>query len=340
MNKRLLICGVILCLLSCNFTREQHGQVLVNQQLIESNIQAVQPAENIDISIQTTNNHDSILIVKLKVSPKTPKDSLNGEQAKRVIASFITILPSMQTYTAYKVIFLKKDGAISTRSIEYLFPVTAELASRVTDYKDSTKTSMGYMAPGWTYMNKDLDFSVALNPGWYFVSDENDSTVFYPIGSDLNQLPQYRLDSDRKVTYLTLSHLDLGSDHTVLSISKKDSVLKKSAKGLPIYGGPIVTFGLVMNLFHTEDEYLQNLNETFNNKKLPSGQIKTYHFGNADFRGYQFTNPDGNGKMVHFLMVIKQFRRVTLIVRIIYSNAKEFEDVKQELSGVKILQVS
>jgi hypothetical protein len=84
------------------------GQVLVNQPLIESNIQAVQPAENIYISIQTTNDHDSILIVKLKVSPKTPVNSLNAAQAKLVIASFITILPSMRDYRAYKVIFLKK----------------------------------------------------------------------------------------------------------------------------------------------------------------------------------------------------------------------------------------
>jgi hypothetical protein len=195
---------------------------------------------------------------------------------------------------------------------------------------------MGFMSPGWTYMNKDLNFSVALNPGWYFVSDENDSTVFYPIGSDLNQFPQYRLDSDRKVTYLTLSHLYPGSDYTVLSISKKDSVLKRSAKGLPVYDGPIVTFGLVMNLFHSEDEYLENLNVILYNKKLSSSQIKTYRFGNTDFRGYQFSNPDGNGKSIHFLMVIKQFRRVTMIVRIIYSSTKEFEDVTQELSGVKM----
>jgi hypothetical protein len=336
MNKGLLTCWVILCFTSCKFTREQHGQVLVNQPLIESNIQAVQPAENIDISIQTTNDHDSILIVKLKVSPKTPLDSLNAARAKLVIASFITILPSMRTYSAYKVIFLKKDGAISTRSIEYLLPMTAELVSRVTNFKDTTKTAMGYMAEGWIYINKDLNFSAALNPGWYYVSDENDTTVFYPIGSDLNQLPQYRLDSDRKVTYLTLSHLDPGSDHLVLTISKNGSVLKKSSKGLTIYGGPMVSFGLVMNLFHSEDEYLQNLNEALYDKKLPSKQIKTYRFGNADFRGYEFSNPDGNGKSIHFLMVIKQFRRVTLIVRIIYSSAKEFEEVKQELSGVKM----
>jgi hypothetical protein len=35
-------------------------------------------------------------------------------------------------------------------------------------------------------------------------------------------------------------------------------------------------------------------------------------------------------------MVIKQFRRVTLIIRIVYSSAKEFEEVTQELSGVKM----
>lgn len=49
---------------------------------------------------------------------------------------------------------------------------------------------MGFIDPGWTYINKDLNLKLPLKTDWYYVSEENDSLVYFSIGSEVNQLPQ------------------------------------------------------------------------------------------------------------------------------------------------------
>jgi hypothetical protein len=341
MAKILLACLFIASFTSCSITSENKGQIFVNQQLIESSIQSVQPADQIALSIQTTNNRDSTLIVRLTVDPKIPDDNLNSSRAKEVMSSFITILPNLKTFTFCKIIFIKKNGSVisTSRSREFLFHMTPELATRVANYKDSARASIGYIDPNWTYINKDLNLSLKLKNDWYYVSEENDSLVYYSIGSDVNQLPQYRTDEDRKVTFRTLSNLDPGNAYPIFRISK-DKMLPIGIQGrVNGHPGPAIFAGLVNNLFLSEDEYLKNVYELLLSRKFTEKEIHSFVFGNATFRGHQLMNTMKDGSRNYNLTVIKRFRSVTLLLSIHYSNEKELEEIKHELSDLKINQL-
>ncbi|HMG68024.1 MAG TPA: hypothetical protein VK588_10065 [Chitinophagaceae bacterium] len=300
----------------------------------------MQPAEHIELSEQITNNRDSILIVSLTVDPKIPDDSLNATRAKLVLSSFITILPNqnLRSFSSCKIVFLKKEGSLvsKSRAIEYICPMTADLVNRVDNFKDSTRAAIGYIDPNWTYNNQDLNLSLPLKAGWYYASDEHDSLVYYAIGSDISQLPQYRTDTDRKVTFLTLQSLDPGSAYPVLQLSKSKELLTGSQNGKFAYKGQVISIGLTLNLFDSEDEYLKKLVELYFSKKLPDNEIHSYRFGNASFRGHQFAHQIKNGKMVYNLTAIKRFPKVSLMLNLMYLNDKELEEIKNELSGLKI----
>ena len=340
MTKRLLACFLACCLFSCNFTFKKSGQLFVNQQLIESNIREVQPVKDIEFSVQTTNNRDSMLIVSLTVDPKIPDNSLNATRAKMVISSFITILPSqnLKSFSSCKIIFIKKEGSpiSKSRSVGFICPMTPDLKTRVDNYKDSSRAAIGYIDTSWTYINQDLNLSIPLKSGWYYASDENSSYVYYAIGSDVNQLPQYRTDTDRKVTFLTLQGLDPGDAYPVLQLSKNKDLLMVKQNGAFDYKGPMISVGLTLNLFDSEDEYLKNLYELFYSKKLSEKEVHTFHFGNADFRGHQFSHEMKNNKEIYNLTAIKRFRKVSLMLNLIYSNDQEFEEIKNELNGLII----
>jgi len=306
-----LFCFLVCCFLSCNFTVKKTGQLFVNQQLIESNIRSVQTAEHIELSIQITNNRDSILIVSLTVDPKIPDDSLNAARAKLVLSSFITILPNqnLRSFSSCKIVFLKKEGSLVSKSkaIEYICPMTADLVTRVDNYKDSARVNIGYIDPNWTYINQDLNLSLPLKAGWLYVSEEQDSIRYYAIGSDINQLPQYRTDMDRKVTFLTLQNLHPGDAYPVLQLIKNKELLTVADKEKTEHRGPAIVAGLVLIHFDSEDEYMKNLFELYFKKKLPDNEIHSYHIGNADLRGHQFAHNDKYGQRVYYLSVIKRF---------------------------------
>jgi len=265
MTKTLLVCFLVCCFLSCNFTVNKTGQLFVNQQLIESNIRAVQPAEHIELSAQITNNRDSMLIVILTVDPKIPDDSLNAARAKLVLLSFIAILPSqnLRSFSSCKIVFLKKEGSFvsKSRAIEYICPMTVDLVTRADNYKDSARANIGYIDPNSTYINQDLNLSLPLKAGWLYVSEEQDSIRYYAIGSDINQLPQYRTDTDRKVTFLTLLNLHPGDAYPVLQLIKNKELLTVADKEKTEHRG---------------------------------------HIGNSDLRGHQFAHNDKYGQTVYY----------------------------------------
>jgi hypothetical protein len=337
---RLLLAFILFCpFLSCNYTKTNSGQLFVNQQLIESSIQAVQPAEHIYLSVRTTNDRDSVLIVQLTVDPKIPDDSLNAHRAKLVLSSFLAILPSqsLTSLTSCKIVFLKTSGSLisKSRSIAFTCPITADLTALVANYKDSTKTDIGYIDPNWTYINKDLKLSLTLKSDWSYASEEHDSILYYTIGSDINQLPQYRTDSNRKVTFLTLQKMAPAASYTVLQLYNTNDI-KETASVKYNYQGPLITAGLILNNFDSEDEYMKNLYEMYFSKKLPDDEIHSYNFGNAVFRGHQLSRPDKNGRTIYLLSVIKRFRKVSLVLNMKYTDNKEYEEIKSELSGLKI----
>jgi hypothetical protein len=338
MIKRLLACFLICCFLSCNFFTMKTDQLFVNQELIEASILAVQPAKHIELRIETTNNRDSVLVVSLTVDPKIPDDSLNAARANLILSSFVAILPnqSLKSLTTCRIEFLKKEEALKIRTIVFICPMTADLAIQVDNYKDSSRAAIGYIDPGWTYINKDLNLSLSLKPDWFYASEENNAIVYYAIGSDINQLPQYRTDTDRKVTFLTLRKLTPGAAYTVLQLIKTKEPSTATHNGQNVYQGPAITAGLILNHFDSEDEYLKNLYALFFRKKLPENEIHSYRFGNASFRGEQFNHPDKNGKMIYYLSTIKRFRKVSLVLNMSYSNDKELEEVKHELSDLNI----
>ena len=340
MTKQLLACFLISCLLSCNFTFKKSGQLFVNQQLILSKIFEVQHAQEIELSVQTTNNHDSVLIVSLTVDSKIPDDSLSLSKAKMVLGSFITILPvqDLNSFTTCKIIFIKKEGTVisKSRSIEYICSMTPELVSQVDNYKDSSRAAIGYIDPHWTYINQDLKMSLALNPGWLYASEENDSIVYYDIGSDINQLPQYRTDTDRKVTFLTLQDLGPGGAYPVLQLCKSKESLTNSKNGKFAYKDPVILVGLALNHFDSEDDYIKLIYGLFYKKKMSENNIRSFRFGNAGFRGFRFERGMENGKTIYNLAAIKKFRKVSLFLNLIYSNDQEFEEIKNELSSLNI----
>ena len=340
MTKQLLACFLISCLLSCNFTFKKSGQLFVNQQLIVSNINEVQPAREIELSVQTTNNHDSVLIVSLTVDPKIPDDSLSLSKSKMVLGSFITILPAqdLKSFTTCKIVFIKKEGAVisNSRSIEYICSMTPELVSQVDNYKDSARAAIGYIDPHWTYINQDVNLSLPLKPSWLYASEENDSIVYYDIGSDINQLPQYRTDTDRKVTFLTLQNLGPGGAYPVLQICKSKASLTGSQNGKFDYKDPVIFVGLALNHFDSEDDFIKLIYGLFYKKKMSENDIRSYRFGNADFRGFQFKREMENSKTVYNLAAIKKFRKVSLVLNLIYSNDQELNDIKNELGSLNI----
>jgi hypothetical protein len=340
MTKTLAGCFLICCFLSCNITSTNTGQLFVNQKLIESSIREVQPAKEIKLSIQTTNNRDSILIVNLSVDPKIPDDSLNADRVRLILSSFLAILPkqNLESFSSCKVIFLKTEGSVITKSraIEFDCPVTDDLLNRVSNYKDSSRASIGFIDPNWTYFNKELNVSLPLKAGWFYASDEHDSLVYYAIGSDINQLPQYRTDPDRKVTFLTLRGLSPGVPYSVLELSKKNEPSEEIDKAKADYWGPRISAGLILNRFESEDEYLKKLYELVSSKKLPKDEIHSYIFGNARFRGLYFERPNENGKMIHYISALRQFTKVSLVVNLQYSNTKELEEIKNNLSDLNI----
>jgi hypothetical protein len=160
--------------------------------------------------------------------------------------------------------------------------------------------------------------------------------VYYAVGSDINQLPQYRTDTDRKVTFLTLLNQGPGAVYPVLQLIKNKELSTTADKEKNKYRGPAIIAGLVLSHFDSEDEYLKNLFGLFFKKKLSDKEIHSYHLGNASFRGHQFAHNDKNGQMVYYLSVIKRFRKVGLVLTMKYSNDKELEEIKNELSGLKI----
>ena len=329
MTKSLLACCFSICLLSCNFTLQKTGQLFVNQQLIVSNILRGAKAGNLEIelSVQTTNNHDSILIISLTVNPKIPDDSLNLSKAKMVLGSFITILPAqdLKSFTTCKIVFIKKEGTVvsNSKSVEYICSMTPEFISQVDNYKDSSRTAIGYIDPHWTYINQDLNLSLPLKSGWLYASEENDSIVFYDIGSDINQLPQYRTDTDRKVTFLTLQNQNPGEAYQVLQLCKSKEAMKSAQKGKFDYSGPVIFVGMNWNHFDSDDEYVKILFESFYKKNMPEKEIHSYRFGNAEFRGHRFGSQTKNGKKIYNLTAIKRFRKVSLVLNLIYSNDQE-----------------
>jgi hypothetical protein len=341
MIKALIACLLIYCLLSCTFKTRNTGQVFVNQDLIERNIQAVQPAQHIAFAIETTDNHDSVLVISLTVDPKIPDDSLNAWKARLIMSSFVTILPdqNLRSLSSCKIIFLKKEGSFSTRSIGFAGPITPELVTKVANYKDSSKVSIGYINPDWAYVNKELNLSLPLKAGWFYTSEEHDSLVYYGIGSDINQLPQFRTDTDRKVTFITLRSLDPGNAYPVLQLTKKNESLMGPVAEKNEFRGPFIFAGLVLNRFDSEDEYLQELYMRDFAKKIPKKEIETFHFGNVYLRGKTFAHPDKDGKQIYFLSAIKRLKKVSLMLNLKYSNNKELNDIENELSGLNINQV-
>jgi hypothetical protein len=342
MTKTLPACFLVCCFLSCTFTTTtiNTGPLFVNQNLVESNIRAVQPAENIELSIQTRNNRDSMLIVKLTVDPKIPNDSLNAAKAKLILTSFLTVLPNRDliSLSSCKIIFIKKEaGAVSTtREIGFICPITPDLTTQVANYKDSARVAIGYMDPQWTYVNPELKISLPLKAGWFYSSEENDSLVYYAIGTDINELPQYRTDTGRKVSFTTLRKLTPGDAYPVLQLVRNNSFFPVKSGGKIAYRGPAIYARLILNNFDSEDEYLQNLYELYFSKKLPKDEIHFYPFGNANFRGHQFEHADKNGKSIYYLSLLKRFRKVSLVLNLQYSNKYELEGIKQELSDLKI----
>lgn len=340
MTKTLPACFLVCCFLSCTFTTTNTGPLFVNQHLVESNIQAVQPAEKIELSVQTRNNRDSMLIVKLTVDPKIPDDSLNAAKAKEILSSFLTILPNRDliSLSSCKIIFIKKEGGsiTTTRETGFICPITPDLTTHIANYKDSARAAIGYIDPTWTYINPELKLSLPLKAGWFYASEEHDSLVYYTIGSDINELPQYRTDTDRKVSFATLRNLAPGAAYPVLQLVKNHDPARETGKGKNEYQGPVITAGLNLNLFETEDNYLQELYLLFFSKTLEKKEIHSYTFGNLDFRGLEFTHPDKNGKTIYYLSLIKRFRKVSLLLNLQYSNNKELGEIKQELSDLKI----
>jgi hypothetical protein len=312
----------------------------VNQELIESKIRDIQPAEQIELGIQTTNGRDSVLIVKITVDNKIPDEKLNSDKANLVLESFFPVLQNQdwKSLSTCKIFFIKKDGGLvsTTKSIGFVCPINAEFASRLSNFKDSSKTTIGYIDPSWNYINKDLNLSLPLKAGWHYASEEHDSILYYTVGTDVNELPQYRTDSDRKVTFATLRDLRPGDAYQVFLLHKNIDPFSQGGKSRNNFMGPSIFAGLTMNLFNSEDEYIKNLYELLFSKKLEEDQIRTYRFGNLSFRGYLFSNVGQDGKMIYSLSLVKRFRKVSLVMNLKYSDKEELQEINQALSGMKI----
>jgi hypothetical protein len=338
MTKALTAAFLILALFSCTFTTTRQGSAFVNETLMKSQIQTVQPAKNIEMGVQITDGRDSMIIIRLEVDSKIPDDSLNEFRARQVFASVITTISDLPSYSSCKIIFIKKSGSAvsTTNSIFYQCPITPALLTNLKNYKDSTKTTEGYIYKGWVYNNGDLELSMPLVNGWFYPSQEMGSVVFYTIGSDdVNQLPQYYTDPDKKISYKGLYELGPGETHTVFHICKyKDKIL--SARASDSVFCPAMEVGLVINRFASEDEYMKSVQQILLSKELPADKIHSFPLGDIVFRGIQEGVVLKNGKIIHQLWLMKQFRRVSLVINMVYLNDKELEEMMQALNKIKI----
>src|ERR1700733_14537423 len=172
MTKTLAASLLTLAFVSCTFTTTRQGHAFVNETLMKSQIQTVQPAKNIEMGVQIKDGRDSMIIINLEVDPKMPDDSLSEFRAKQVLGSIITTISDLQAYSSCKIIFTKKSGSAgnTTKSIFYQYPITPELLTRLKNYKDSTKITEGYIYNGWVYNNGDLELSIPLINGWFYPS--------------------------------------------------------------------------------------------------------------------------------------------------------------------------
>ena len=338
MTKTLTAACLILAFVSCTFTSTRQGHVFVNETLMESQIQTVQPAKNIEMGVQIKDGKDSMIIITLEVDSKIPDDSLSEFRAKQVLGSIITIISDLQAYSSCKIIFVKKSGSTvnTTKSIFYQYPITPALLTNLKNYKDSTKITEGYIYNGWVYNNGDLELSMPLINGWFYPSLEEGSGVFYTIGSDdVNQLPQYYTDPEKKISFKGLYALGPGQTHTIFRICKyKEKIL--SGKANSSFFCPAMEAGLVINRFASEDEYLKAVEKMVFSKETPAGKIHSFTCGDIGFRGIQEGVVLKNGKTIHLLSLMKQFRRVSLVINLIYLNDKELAEMMQSLNKIKI----
>ena len=338
MTKPLTASFLILAFVSCTFTTTRQGHAFVNETLMESQIQTVQPAKNIEMGVQITDGRDSMIIINLEVDSKIPDDSLNEFRAKQVLGSIITTISDLQSYSSCKIIFSKKSGSSvsTTKSIFYQYPITPALLTNLKNYKDSTKTTEGYIYKGWVYNNGDLELSMPLINGWFYPSEEMGSVVFYTIGSDdVNQLPQYYTDPEKKVSFKALYALSPGETHTIFHICKyKEKIL--AGKAIDSIFCPAMEVGLVINRFASEDEYMKAVEQIVLSKELPANRIHSFPLGDIVFRGIQKGIVLKSGKTIHQLWMMKQFRRVSLVINMIYLNDKELEEMMQTLNKIKI----
>jgi hypothetical protein len=181
-----------------------------------------------------------------------------------------------------------------------------------------------------------LNLTIPLKTGWQYVSGEIGSIVYYEVGSDANQLPLYRTDPERKISLVTLQRLNPLSSYTVFQLVKKNDPLTQTENGYNNPAGPSIFAGLVLNRFDSEDDYFRNLYELPVSKKPGKDEIQTYRFGNVSFRGHLFTKQDKNGKLHYGLSLIKQFRKVSLVMNLKYSSKQELMEINNALSGMKI----
>jgi hypothetical protein len=336
MTKPLIVSFLILAFVSCTFTTTRHDHAFVNETLMKSQIQDVQPAKNIEMGVQIKDGRDSMIIINLEVDSKIPDDSLNGLRAKQVLESIITTVSDLQAYSSCKINFIKKPGPHTTELLSYQCPITPELLTRLKNYKDSTKITEGYIYKGWVYNNSDLELSMSLINGWYYPSQEMGSVVFYTIGSDdVNQLPQYYTDPEKKISFKGLDALGPGETHPVFHICKyKEKIF--SGRAIDSIFCPAMEVGLVINRFDSEDEYMKAVGQIVRSKELPANKIHSFHFGDIVFRGIQESGVLKSGKTIHQLWLMKQFRSVSLVISMIYQNDKELEEMKQALNKIKI----
>jgi hypothetical protein len=71
-------------------------------------------------------------------------------------------------------------------------------------------------------------------------------------------------------------------------------------------------------------------------KELPANKIHSFPCGDIVFRGIQEGVVLKSGKTLHQLWLMKQFRRVSLVINLIYVNDKELEEMMQALNKIKI----
>ena len=338
MTKTLLSSCLILAFVSCTFTTTKQGHVFVNETLMESQIQTVQPAKNIEMGVQIKDGRDSMIIITLEVDSKIPDDSLSEFRAKQVLGSIITTISDLQSYSSCKIIFIKKSGSAvnTTKSMFYQYPITTALLTNLKNYKDSTKITEGYIYKGWVYYNGDLELSMPLINGWFYPSHEEGSGIFYTIGSDnVNQLPQYYTDPEKKISFKGLDALGPGETHSIFHICKyKEKIL--SGKAIDSIFCPAMDVGLVINRFASEDEYMKAVQQIVLSKELPANKIHSFTLGDIVFRGIQEGVVLKGGKTIHQLWLMKQFRHVSLVINLIYRNDKELEEMMQALNKIKI----